>query len=182
MALNGGIIGQASNVGTETRAATVQEKVDMWKIETKIAEYSNDPQKARNILVSELREEGYLTEDEEIEINRSGNINREVKIGNRTISFLQREEAPIVQGPVIGDYINYNVEDGGAGSGGSYSITAAESGFGTNQNFNIGDYDGKWQIIYNDTTYGLQIVSSDNVLGVGNTLALKGRLGYNNCC
>lgn len=56
-----------------------------------------------------------------------------------------------------------------------------ETGYNSNQKYNVTKYTGTWQILYNDSTHGLQIISSDNILenDTSKVLYLKGKDGYN---
>lgn len=69
-----------------------------------------------------------------------------------------------------GDYIEYVIPER------NFEITAEKSGAEENQSYNTSSYIGTWQVLYNNSAYGLQIVSSKKV---GN-LILKGINGYNN--
>ncbi len=66
------------------------------------------------------------------------------------------------------------------------------TGYDTEQTYNTADYTGLWQVLYNDTEHGLQIISADDVtngnifyLGNGDSITGKGnetkmKTGYNN--
>ena len=56
-----------------------------------------------------------------------------------------------------GDYVKYEP------AAKAFSMTPEQTGQDTNQDFNTGDYTGLWQVLYNDETYGLQIISTDIV-------------------
>ena len=69
-----------------------------------------------------------------------------------------------------GDYIRYNPTEK------TYILTASQSGYDTDQVFNSSLYNGLWQVLYNDSTNGFQIISADSVAD----LYLNGKVGYNN--
>ena len=56
-----------------------------------------------------------------------------------------------------GDYVKYTPVAK------SFSMTPEQTGQDANQDFNTGDYTGLWQVLYNDDTHGLQIISADVV-------------------
>ena len=56
-----------------------------------------------------------------------------------------------------GDYIKYEP------TAKTFSMTPEQTGQDANQDFNTGDYTGLWQVLYNDDTHGLQIISVDIV-------------------
>ncbi len=56
-----------------------------------------------------------------------------------------------------GDYVKY------IPTAKSFNMTPEQTGQNENQTFNTGDYTGLWQVLYNDETYGLQIISADIV-------------------
>ena len=68
-----------------------------------------------------------------------------------------------------GDYVQYTPTSK------SFSMTTAQTGHSTAQSFATGDYTGLWQVLYNDSTNGLQLISADSV----GYLYIKGATGYN---
>ena len=73
-------------------------------------------------------------------------------------------EKQFIKGLKIGDYINYDVSIGSDTDGGEYTMTTIQTNYVTPQIYDVTNYDGTWQVLYNDTIRGLQIISSDNVL------------------
>lgn len=76
-----------------------------------------------------------------------------------------------------GDYVKYTPVAK------SFSMTPEQTGQDTNQDFNTKDYEGLWQVLYNDNERGLQIISVDTVgdLKLGNdNNDTKAKQGYNN--
>jgi len=70
----------------------------------------------------------------------------------------------------VGDYVAYTPTSQ------SYTMTTTQTGYTSDQTYTTSSYTGGWQVLYNDTTYGVQIISSD-VVG---SLYLSGVNGYNN--
>ena len=79
----------------------------------------------------------------------------------------------------VGDYIDYNIEN--YKNDGLFAIDSTESGYTTEQIFNVKNYTGTWRILYNGTeNYGIQIISNSNVLGENEKIKFTGKTGYNN--
>lgn len=57
----------------------------------------------------------------------------------------------------------------------TFEMTTAQTGYRETQQFNTADYTGLWQVLYNDSTNGLQLISADSV----GYLYLNGGVGYN---
>ena len=57
----------------------------------------------------------------------------------------------------------------------TFSMTTSQTGYSTSQSFKTSDYTGLWQVLYNDSTNGLQLISADSV----GYLYLAGETGYN---
>lgn len=81
---NNGIITKAKDAKIETRAASVEDRKDLWKADKSTDEYV-ETSKAQTLdeLVSELKQENLVTEDEKNEILEKGHV----VIGSRDISF-----------------------------------------------------------------------------------------------
>lgn len=77
-----------------------------------------------------------------------------------------------------GDYIQYNVEDK------TFTISEEQTGQPYGQTFNTKEYDGLWQVLYNDDVHGLQIISEKIVakITLGNSEdVLITKQVYNSC-
>ncbi len=72
-----------------------------------------------------------------------------------------------------GDYVRYTVPEK------TFTMTTEQTGYTSAQTYNTGDYTGLWQVLYNDTEHGLQIISANDVTN-GKNLYLNGKEGYNN--
>ena len=94
--------------------------------------------------------------------------------GNRTETVSEAITISVAQNlaDVVkpGDYISYTP------TAQTFSMTTAQTGYGSSQSFNTASYTGLWQVLYNDSTHGLQIISADSVAD----FYLKGKVGYNN--
>ena len=101
--------------------------------------------------------------------DKAGNIG-EKSLDIRTHGYLEN----IVK---TGDYVKYN-----AGAK-SYTIGTGTSYYSTDQTFNTADATELWQVLYNDSTYGVQLTSSKNVITITlgtNKVASKGWNAYQN--
>ena len=70
----------------------------------------------------------------------------------------------------VGDYVSYNPTVK------LFTMETEKTGYDVEQNFSTGDYTGLWQVLYNDETNGVQLISANSV----GELYLKGAIGYNN--
>ena len=89
LAGDNGVLHQATNSKEESRAASVEEARDIWKLENKIDEVSEE-KKARLLdeVLTELESSGLITSEERVIIEQTG----KVTIANREIEFLVMEE------------------------------------------------------------------------------------------
>lgn len=69
-----------------------------------------------------------------------------------------------------GDYVKYSPTSN------VFYMTNEQTGYSQTQSFATSDYDGLWQVLYNDSTNGIQLISADSV----GDLYIKGATGYNN--
>ena len=78
-----GILTQANNAQIETRGATVEEIVELWKVENEMSEYnnSNESPKSEGELLQELLDNNQVYEEE---IDRAS---KTITIGNRVINY-----------------------------------------------------------------------------------------------
>ncbi len=76
-----GILTRASEASVETRAATVQEQVNLWKTEKEAGNYTNTSVKSESELLEEMKDAGILFEEE---IDRESQI---ITIDNKTIYY-----------------------------------------------------------------------------------------------
>lgn len=58
----------------------------------------------------------------------------------------------------------------------SFNITTEQTGYDQVQSFTTNDYTGLWQVLYNDNTNGVQLISADSV----GKLYISNNAGYNN--
>ena len=72
-----------------------------------------------------------------------------------------------------GDYIRYTVPEK------TFTMTTKQTGYENEQTYNTKEYIELWQVLYNDTERGLQIISKNKVNN--EYLILHGKVGYNNC-
>lgn len=178
------ILTQAGKAKEETRAASVEETVELWKVEQE----SGGIYQTLTELLSDLQEQKLLTEKETIAIQETGKIT----IGSKTIVFEDIEWAEIAEGITngrvtahIGDYINYDHTDGATIT--SLTSYLNENGYG-DQVFKLNSYKGKWRVLGVENGK-LLLISSDVIApdsggfvetrGESN-FYLKGQRGYEN--
>lgn len=66
----------------------------------------------------------------------------------------------------VGDWIAYEVGTGTGTNNGQYTMTTEQTGYGSDQTYNVTNYTGGWRVLYADTTTGiLEIVSVDSLIG-----------------
>ena len=83
-----GVLNKAKLAREETRAGQVKEILDLWVEDTKIArEIGTNDEEPIDEVINRLHEDGLLTVNEVNDIRNKENVNKEVKIGNQTISF-----------------------------------------------------------------------------------------------
>ncbi len=79
-----GIITRASDAEVETRAATVEERKNLWKTEKQTDDYiGEDTSQTLEELLDDLEEEELITAEERTQIEETGHV----VIGNKDISF-----------------------------------------------------------------------------------------------
>ena len=104
-----------------------------------------------------------------------------------TVTTVQTLGELVTNGTIaVGDYIKYSPGTGTNTTNGVFTMTTAQTGYTSNQNFNVSEYTGDWRILSIDTSGAdpvIEIVSRDNVTFYNNTesaLFLRGKTGYNN--
>ena len=79
-----GILNRATDAGIETRAASVEERKDLWKTEKQTDNYIGETTaQTLSELLDDLEEEKLITSEERTEIEETGHV----VIGSRDISF-----------------------------------------------------------------------------------------------
>ena len=123
-----GILKKSNDAKEETRGASVEEAVELWKINKKTERYSEGgTSQGLQELLDDLEKQKLITEKERENINNVGQIT----IGSRTIQFKEKIK--------IGDYVNYKPESK------TYTISKTYSGYTDNQEYtteNLG-----WRIL-----------------------------------
>lgn len=86
----------------------------------------------------------------------------------------------------VGDYVRYELPNT------TYTMTTAQTGYTADQTYDTSTATDLWQVLYNDTTYGVQITSSAPVANLklnrkweqsgfnASTALDSGKIGYNN--
>lgn len=81
---NNGILTNAAKAKVETRAATIEERINLWKTEKVADEYLEENQvQSSEQLLDSLEEEGLITEEEKTQLKENGHI----VIGDKDISI-----------------------------------------------------------------------------------------------
>ena len=91
-----GIITQAQTAKLETRGAEVEERVNIWKTEYELLEYSSVDIKTENEFIEDLKEQELVFDDEIDEENKI------IEIGSRKINYGIEEELDDVTAPTVG--------------------------------------------------------------------------------
>lgn len=179
-----GILTQAGKAKEETRAVSVEEAAELWKVKQE----SGGIYQTLTELLSDLQKQKLLTEKETITIQETGKIT----IGSKTIIFEDIEWVETTEGITngrvtvhIGDYINYDHTDGAIIT--SLTSYSNENGYG-DQVFKLNSYKGKWRVLGVENGE-LLLISSDVIVpdsgGFVETrnesnFYLKGQAGYEN--
>ena len=171
-----GILTQAQRAKEETRAATVEEQVELWHAEKNIQQSLQEQNiKEMEEFLQELKEQGVLYNDEIEEVKRTN----KVTIASKTIYFVKDNLADSVD---VGDFVNYN-----EGTGNSYTSLAENNGYG-NQTFTT-DGTQKWRVLKVENNI-VTLISENTIATVdsskyclnGKTAYLNGRQELNNIC
>lgn len=182
-----GILTQANRAKEEIRGASVEEQVELWKINQEL-DNSVEEDTTLSELLSDLQKQGLLTEKEIVTIQEKGKIT----IGSKTIVFEEIKWVETAEGICngrvtvhIGDYINYDHTNGATIT--SLTSYLNENGYG-DQVFNLQSYTGKWRVLGVENGE-LLLISSDVIApdsgGYIDTeneehFCLSGQAGYEN--
>lgn len=184
-----GILIQARTIKEETRCASVENALKIWKLSQKLYNSKGETtNQALTELLSDLQKQELLTGEETIAIQETGKIT----IGGKTIVFEDIEWVETAEGITngrvtvhIGDYINYDHTDGATIT--SVTSYSSENGY-EDQVFKLNSYTDKWRVLGVENGE-LLLISSDVIVpdsgGFVETrnksnFYLKGRAGYEN--
>lgn len=157
------ILKKAQEAKAETRAAAVEEEVNIWKSMKQVEMYSsyNGTTQTRLQLLEDLVYKGLLTNEEKNEIEEKDFVT----IEGKTIEFGKKSLGDLFDlGKIqIGDYINYPNP-----ASGEITISAEESGMSDasnidikNQTFDIANNQLNWQVLGKDeNTEGLKLIAA----------------------
>lgn len=188
MFINNNIISRANSAKEQMNLSAEKENLKLAVISVQISNEALSQENLQksmdeyfginNVVVSEkdMKDETFIITISERKyiLDKNNNI---IDYQNTLKSFVDNNEIK------KGDYIVYNLGIGTGTEDGSYIVPKELTGYTENQTFNVKNYIGKWQILYDGTEgYGVQIVSTENVLQYdeNNTLIIKGKTGYNN--
>lgn len=170
-----GILNQATDASIETRAASVEERKDLWKAEQQTDKYTDETTaKELEDLLNDLVEEKLLTDEEKQTVLNTED--HSVKIGSRNIVFGNTLVDDFKQGKIEpGDVIDYKATDG-------LSYTSYEEKNGSKDQVFESSSSIEWKVWgIDEETGGLMIVPSKPVTSTTwEGLYIKGFAGYNN--
>ena len=153
-----GILKKSNDAKEETRGASVEEAVELWKINKKTERYSEGgTSQGLQELLDDLEKQKLITEKERENINNVGQIT----IGSRTIQFKEKIK--------IGDYVNYKPKSK------TYTISKTYSGYTDNQEYtteNLG-----WRILNINEDGTVDLISNKPT---SQEVYFLGATGYNN--
>ena len=153
-----GILKKSNDAKEETRGASVEEAVELWKINKKTEKYSEGgTSQGLQELLDDLEKQKLITEKERETINDVGQIT----IGSRTIQFKEKIK--------IGDYVNYKPKSK------TYTISKTYSGYTDNQEYtteNLG-----WRILNINEDGTVDLISNKPT---SHEVYFLGATGYNN--
>lgn len=167
-----GLLTKTSDAKEETRGASVQEAIDLWKINKKADELSGTgTAQTKTALLSDLVTQKLLTESEKTKLEAGETI----QIGSRQITL--EVETTLAEELEVGDYIKY----GDKLTIQNYSTDINETGYETSQTFETNN-SMLWRVINKKSNGDVEIVAVSNVLAEdGQTgLYLKGQTGFLN--
>lgn len=157
------ILKKTQSAKMETRAAAVEEEVNIWKSMNQVENYSNNATtQTRTQLVANLVARGLLTNEEKKAIEENDSIT----IAGRTIEFGKKTLGDLFDlGKIkVGDYVNYSNP-----TSGKVTITAEESGMADVSNINIKDQ--TFDIAKNQLNW--QVLGKDEITGSLKLIAAK---------
>ena len=150
-----GILKKSNDAKEETRGASVEEAVELWKINKKNRKIFRS--QGLQELLDDLEKQKLITEKERENINNVGQIT----IGSRTIQFKEKIK--------IGDYVNYKPKSK------TYTISKTYSGYTDNQEYtteNLG-----WRILNINEDGTVDLISNKPT---SHEVYFLGATGYNN--
>lgn len=170
-----GILNQATDASIETRAASVEERKNLWKAEQQTDKYTDETTaKELEDLLNDLVEEQLLTDEEKQTVLDSED--HSVQIGSRNIVFGNTLADDFNQGRIEpGDTIAYKATDG-------ETYTSYEEKNGSRDQVFESSSSIEWKVWgIDEETGGLMIVPSNPITSTtGEGLYIKGFAGYNN--
>lgn len=167
-----GLLTKAGDAKEETRGASVQEAIDLWKINKTADELSETATaQSKKALLDDLVDQKLLTGSERTQLEAGETI----QIGSRQITL--GEDAILAEEVKVGDYIKY----GDKLTIQSYPTDINETGYTTSQTFETNN-SMLWRVINIKSNGEVEIVAVSNTLATdGNTgLYLKGQTGFLN--
>lgn len=168
-----GIFNKAETARVESRGANVQEARDLWKLEQKTDEYTdNKTAKSLEELIDDLVSQKLLTEDEKDIIlgNEEKGIEAtgQITIGSRTIVF---KEKSILDFLYIGDYVNYEPQK-------EKTTCTIQGKYNGKEDKEYAQQNVKWRIF--DIDDDMQQIYLISEKPVNDVFVLQDARGYNN--
>lgn len=150
-----GLINKALSTKQYSRAASVQERIDLWNLEKRMNE---NKKIEKTKLIEQLEKEGLLTADEKKQLEEKC----VTVIGDKTIILAETLVELYDDGKLkIGDYVDYKNPESG-----TKLVVAADSGMDksgkkvTDQTFDISKNQLRWRVLgKDDETGGIKLIA-----------------------
>ena len=147
LAGDNGILTKANEAKEETRGASVEEEIILWKAEKQADKLTNGmgesvitPVKTKEELLKKLKEDKLLNQEEYEKLKRGETI----KIGSKIISISEAKTLveAFQEGEIkIGDYVDYTPVEGK-----SVTVGKEETGYSENQTYMV-DPNTTWRVL-----------------------------------
>ena len=172
---NNGILTQAGNAKDNTRGASVQEAIDLWKANKNADKLAGTTTaQTQEELLNQLLSEKLITEEEKGKLVAGETIT----IGNKNITLVKTLVEAFNAGEInIGDYVDYTPVAG------STSVSKEETGYDAEQSYTV-DTTTTWRVLgLSEDGEHLLLISGSPIKkdGADPYLILQGAESYYNC-
>lgn len=171
-----GVLTKATKAKDETRGASVQEAIDLWKTNQEVDKLAGgETAQTKAQLLADLKKQNLITAEEYTKLSNGESI----IIGSRTISLVKTLVEAFKDGEIqIGDYVNYTPTVGK-----TTSVGKEETGYDETQTYTV-DSTTTWRVLgLSENGQNLLLTSGSPIKKDGENpyLILKGAEGYYNC-
>ena len=172
---NNGILTQARNAKDNTRGASVEESIDLWKVNKNADKLAGTTTaQPQDELLNQLLSEKLITAEEKTKLAAGETIT----IGNKNITLVKTlVEAFNDEEINIGDYVDYTPVEG------STSVEKEETGYNETQSYRV-DTTTTWRVLgLSEDGEHLLLISGSPIkkYGADPYLILQGAESYYNC-